>query len=281
VVYDFDGNRTTSLTNVTISASLVVGSGSIESNGLASVVNGIADFQNLTLVAPPGENQQLRFTLLGAVNSASSAVVSPDSQNLSLTFADPTKLRISQQPSSLVVAAELLGTQPMVRVEDRYGNLVTNYVGSIDATIAGSGGRLVDGSDNDVASVSALVVSGVATYNSLRIEGSPTTTYNLQFASAGLTGTSSNNISISPAAPASIVMQTQPVGGVTAEALSVQPVAKLLDRFGNLVTNDNSTQVTVALVSGPNRPGGASAVVGGTTTVNLHNQIQYPNQNGY
>jgi hypothetical protein len=269
VVYDFDGNRTTSLSGVTISASVVVGSGYIESNGLASVTGGIATFQNLTLVAPPGENQQLRFTLLGAVNSASAAVLSPNSQNLSFTFADPTKLRVSQQPSSLAVAAELLGTQPMVRVEDRYGNLVTNYVGSIDVTVAGSGGRLVDGSDNTIGSVSALVVNGVATYNSLRIEGSPSTTYNLQFASAGLTGTSSHNVSISPTAPASIVMQTQPVGGVTAEALSVQPVAKLLDRFGNLVTTDNSTQVTVALVAGPNRPGGASAVVGGTTTVTV------------
>ncbi len=84
VVYDFDGNRTTSLTNVTISASVVVGNGYVESNGLASVVNGIADFQNLTLVALPGESQQLRFTLLGAVNSASAAVLSPNSQNLVL-----------------------------------------------------------------------------------------------------------------------------------------------------------------------------------------------------
>jgi hypothetical protein len=64
-------------------------------------------------------------------------------------------------------------------------------------------------------------------------------------------------------------MDVQPLGGITSETLATQPVAKLLDRFGNLVTTDNSTQVTVALVAGPNRPGGATAVVGGTTTVTV------------
>ena len=76
------------------------------------------------------------------------------------------------------------------------------------------------------------------------------------------TAATSNNIVVSPAAASQLVISTQPSPTATAGmAFSTQPVVYIEDQYGNLVTGDNTTQVTATSLpmgSGP---------LQGTTTV--------------
>ena len=61
--------------------------------------------------------------------------------------------------------------------------------------------------------------------------------------------------------PATQLMITmQPVGGASGTALTVQPVVKICDAYGNTVTADNSTVVGVSILSG------SGGTLGGTLT---------------
>ena len=267
-VRDFDGNPTTTITGQTVSAAITQGAGSITANAQASLVGGVATFSNLTIVALPGQNQRLTFTLHGYQNSASQAVTSVASNEISVTFNDPHQLAVIQQPSANAVTAELLGTQPKVVVQDQYGNTVSDFVGSVWVE-AQAGSRLVDGSDNTIPSISAQVSGGVATFVSLRIEGDANQSYALTFNSGTLTSTTSNAVTLTHTTAHSLRIVTQPVGAVTGQLLANQPSVEILDRFGNVTDTDNSSQVTVSVFSGPNRPGGSAAQISGSTTVTV------------
>ncbi|BDQ00819.1 LamG-like jellyroll fold domain-containing protein [Aquiluna sp. KACHI24] len=271
-VRDFDGNPTTTITGQTISATITQGAGSIAANGQASLVGGVATFSNLTIVALPGENQRLTFTLDGYQNSASQAVTSVASNEISVTFNDPHQLAVIQQPSANAVTAELLGTQPKVVVQDQYGNTVSDFVGSVWVE-AQNGSRLVDGSDNTIPSISAQVSGGVATFVSLRIEGEANQHYSLTFNSGALTSTTSNPVTLTHTSAYSLRIVTQPVGAITGQLLANQPSVEILDRFGNVTDTDNASQVSVSVFSGPNRPGGSAAQISGSTTVTVQNGL--------
>jgi hypothetical protein len=261
---DFDGNLVTSLNQVTISAIVSSGGGALASGFEASVVSGVANFQNLILVALPGVAQTLKFELVGALNSASATVTSTDSAAISVTFTDADRLRVSQQPSATAITAEVLAMQPIVEVLDRFNNLVTDYVGQVSVSVIG--GRLVNGSDNTISSLSALVASGSASFTGLRIEGPVAGSFSFQFESTGLTSTQSSAISLTPSVAQSLQVSQQPVGGITGQVLTTQPIIRVVDRFGNTVVSDNTSELTVS-VSGALRPGGLAAVVSGSTTV--------------
>ena len=263
-VRDFDGNLVTALSQVTISAIVSSGGGNIASGFEASVVSGVASFQNLTLVALPGSAQTIRFELAGSLNSSSATVTSVNSDAISVTFADADRLRVSQQPSSTAVTAEVLAIQPIVEVLDRFNNLVTDYVGQVSVSVIG--GRLVDGSDSTISSVSALVASGTASFTGLRLEGPVAGSFSFQFESTGLTSTQSSAISLTPSVAYRLQVSQQPVGGVTGQVLTTQPIIQIIDRFGNTVVSDNSSQLSVS-VTGPLRSGGLAAALSGSTTV--------------
>jgi hypothetical protein len=272
-VRDFDGNPTTMITGQTVSANISQGSGSITANGEASLIGGIATFSNLTIVALPGENQRLRFTLDGNFqNSVSQAVTSVASNEISVTFNDPHKLALIQQPSANAVTAELLAVQPKVVIQDFYGNTVSSYVGSVSVQ-SQNGSRLVGASDETISSLSALVVNGVAEFSSIRIEGPANSGYTLDFNSGALQSTTSNPVVLTHTTAHSLEIVTQPTGAVTGTLLATQPSVRILDRFGNVLDTNNSAQVSVTVASGPNRPGGAAAQISGSTTVTVASGI--------
>jgi hypothetical protein len=88
----------------------------------------------------------------------------------------------------------------------------------------------------------------------------------------GLTGIT-GNITVAGGAPASLFIRTQPSGTATAGVqFAIQPVVEIRDSFGNVVTSDNSTQVTAARVAGTGALGGTithTAVNGVVTFTNL------------
>ncbi|NBU22639.1 MAG: hypothetical protein EBS38_01835 [Actinobacteria bacterium] len=267
-VRDFDGNPTTMISAETISAVIAQGAGSVTANGQASVVNGVATFSNLTLVALPGEAQRLRFELVGFSNSASQVVKSVASDQITLTFSDAHQLAVIQQPSANAITAELLATQPKVVVQDRFGNTVSDYVGNVWVE-SQVGSRLVDAQDQTLASISALVVNGVATFNTVRIEAPANSGYTLNFASGALATTTSSAVQLTHTSPNTLQIVSQPVGAITGQTLANQPQVRILDRFGNLADTNNSSQISVSVFSGPVRPGGQQAQISGSTTVTV------------
>ena len=73
----------------------------------------------------------------------------------------------------------------------------------------------------------------------------------LNFSGAGLSAGPSNNIFISPAAAAALVIQTPPYSSVTAGNPLTDPIViNEVDAFGNIETTDNSTVVTVSQANG-------------------------------
>src|SRR5262249_25590112 len=94
----------------------------------------------------------------------------------------------------------------------------------------------------------------------LKTSGSQTVTAT-DTGNATITGTS-NAVTVNPAAPARLAFGTQPGTTATGQAISPAVTVRILDAFDNLVTSDNTDQVTVGVASGPGSFTGTS-----TTTV--------------
>src|SRR5205085_230208 len=93
-------------------------------------------------------------------------------------------------------------------------------------------------------------VGGIATFSNLSID-KVGTGYTLTASDASLTGTTSGSFSITPATANSLAFGVQPGTSVAGMAISPAVTVKVFDRFGNLATNDNTDQVTLAVASGP------------------------------
>lgn len=280
-VRDFDGNLAQTLNNTNITAAIFSGTGSVDVTGSntdkAVVINGVAQFSNLTVVALPGESQSLLFTLDGATNSASGLVTSSESVTFSLVVSDAFQLSVILEPCtasdcSAGPTAELLGVQPIVEVQDRFGNRVPSFVGSVTATLQGTGGSLRDASAQ-ISARSVEVVDGLATFTDLRIEGVPGNNYGLQFATSGLQSTTSQDIQVIHTTPSQLVIIEQPVGGITGAELATQPIVEVRDRFGNLAVTDSATEVTISVFSGPERESDLAAVISGSKAVTAVNGV--------
>jgi hypothetical protein len=113
-----------------------------------------------------------------------------------------------------------------------------------------------------VGTSSVTAVNGVADFTNVGISGTAGNTYTLTFASTTPTVLASETQQIPLAAgpAAQLVITTLPVAGPSGAPFSTPPVIQIRDAQGNLVTSDNSTQVTVAISSG------AGGTLGGTLT---------------
>ena len=101
-------------------------------------------------------------------------------------------------------------TQPVIYVEDQYGNLETG-----DNTTQVTAASLPLGSGPLQGTTTVTVSGGIATFTNLADDKAET--ISLQFTSAPvLTSATSSNIVVSPAAASQLVIQTQPSATATA-----------------------------------------------------------------
>ncbi|NDD63680.1 MAG: hypothetical protein EBZ36_06855 [Acidobacteria bacterium] len=107
---------------------------------------------------------------------------------------------------------------------------------------------------------------GVASFNGLTASGLVGNNYMLQFTSPGLSSVNSNSFTLTPGAASRLVVTTQPTGGSSGAALSIQPVVAIRDAQGNAVTSPPMA-VTASLQSG------SGGTLGGITTVNSVNGL--------
>ncbi len=218
----------------------------------ATVVDGLAAFSGLMLdLAGTGYTLQVSGGGLAATTS----------NPLTVTPAAPAQLIVFVEPSATATAGRAWGTQPVVDVEDQYGNLeVDDSSTVVAASLSGGTGPLQ-------GVTTATVSDGVATFTNLADDTAETV--NLQFTSANLKSVASNDVIVSPAAASKLVIFAQPApAGTAGQPFAPQAVIEEEDQYGNLETSDNSTKVYVSLESGSGPLQGTASVVvsGGVAT---------------
>ncbi len=218
---------------------------------------GVATFNNLTVTTPGSYTITASDTTHGTVTAATtnSITVNPGAES---------KLAITAQPASITAG----GTVSVgVTVEDQYGNPITSGTGSGDTIhVALSSGNFAAGTTSVAAS------GGVASFSGLQINAAGSYTITASDTTDGaVTATTTNSITVSPAAENKLVITTQPASPVAAGATITVGVT-IEDQYGNTITTGNTGSndtIHVALSSG-SFAGGTTAVAasGGVATFN-------------
>lgn len=160
-----------------------------------------------------------------------------------ITRGPPTRLVFTTAPSPTATAGVAFAVQPVVRVEDEFGNPVTDK--PIDITLGlASGSGPISCSANTVAAV-----AGVASFSGCRINTAGTVTLNAS--APGIAGsTTQPQVVIAAAAATRLVFVTPPSATATAgQAFAVQASIALQDAFNNVVT-DAATPITLRIATG-------------------------------
>ncbi len=210
----------------------------------------------------PSAGTPLAAGNLTRTGTASLTGVSPTSNfgTLREVAGAASSLAIQIQPSATATAGVPFAQQPVLQVRDQFGNLRSTANGVADSTVVtaarGAGSGTLQGTLN------ATATNGLATFTNL--SHNVATNITLAFSAAGLTGTNSSTIAISPAAADHLVFTTQPGSTTYGLALSPQPVLKSRDPFGNdsSVGLGASQLVTLTLSAG-------TGALEGTTTLDI------------
>ncbi len=170
----------------------------------------------------------------------------------------PTKLAITTQPPASVTAGSTFGLA--VTVEDRIGDVITSYNGSVTIALSNNPGAGTLG-----GTLTVTAVNGVATFSGLILNAAGIG-YTLTASSGSLIKTTTTPINVTAAAASKLIVTTQPPSSVTAGS-SFGLTITAEDQYGNLATSFNST-VTIALGSNP-----GSSTLGGILTVTAVNGV--------
>jgi hypothetical protein len=142
---------------------------------------------------------------------------------------------------------------------DTNGNPVPGYRGTIHFTSSDAAAGLPGNYTFTAADNGSHTFTGGVT---LVTAGNQTVTAT-DTTSSSITGTS-GTVAVSAAAASKLVFGQQPSNVAVGATITPAVTVRVLDTFGNLVSSDNTDQVTVALGSNP-----GSGTLGGTTTVTV------------
>ena len=253
-VQDANGNTITTgaASMKVITVELTSGSGVLAGTVSMTAVSGVADFSNNPFfIISAGSNKILTATATGLTSATSTS--------FSITSAAANTLSFTTQPSTTTVAGADFATQPVVTVQDQFGNTVTSSTESITLSLTTGTGTL-----SGTTTVSAS--SGVATFSGLNINLAGANKV-LSASSAGvITATTSPAFSIIPAAVNKLAFTTQPSATTVAgTAFATQPVVTVQDQFGNTVTS-SSAAIALTLTTG-------TGTLSGTTTVSASSGV--------
>lgn len=241
-------NHTVVANDGTVTATITVGGVSV-TNPTATSPNGVATFAGLALNASAGT-----YTLTFSDGALTTAV----SATITVSVGAAAKLKILTEPSTAVQSGAALSQQPVVQVQDSGGNPITTTTSTITATLTAGSGTITN------PTATSLLGSGVATFSGLAISATAGL-YTLTFSDGALTTTVSTGITVSTGAAAKLVIITQPsITVASGVALAVQPVIKVEDSGGNVVSGNTST-VTATVTVGTNTAVNNTAVVSSST----------------
>jgi fibronectin-binding autotransporter adhesin len=239
-VQDQFGNLRTA-DNTTVVTASTSGTDTNDVNGPMTVVGGVAAFSGLDYLI--AETNTITFSAPGLTSKTSSNVV--------VSAAAASQVTDVTQPSATAVAGVNFAQQPVVQVQDQYGNLVKTDNSTVTASID-------QGSGNLFGTLSFKAVNGVATFTNLSYQVAETIT--IDFTDGSLDIDTSVGTVVGAAPASQLVIQTQPSATATAGVpFAQQPVIQVLDQFGNLCATNNSTVVTASRDAG----GGSGVLQGG------------------
>jgi hypothetical protein len=250
-VFDKYGNLETADNSDQVALTVAGGPGGFAagSTTTATVSGGIASFSNLILDTAGG------YTL---GESATGGLTGPSSGSFTIKAAAPDHLAFSVQPTT-TTAGVAISPAVKVQVLDPYGNLETaDNTDQVTLSVAGGPGSFAAGSQT-----TATVSNGVATFANLVLDTAGDYTLGAS-TSGGLTGPVSSGFTVLAAAADHLAFSVQPSDAMAGVAISPAVQVAVFDRYGNLLTLDNTDQVTLTVASGP---GGFAA--GSTTTVTV------------
>ena len=245
-IRDAQGNTVTSATGViTMTASV---GGTVVGTATATAVAGVATFATAGL-----SGATATYTLTFATGALTAAT-----QTIALAAGAATQLVLTRAAAGAANLAAF-GTQPTVTVHDAAGNTVTSDNGSIVAMTASAGATTL-------GAASATASSGVATFTTVGISGTPGTSYSLVFSRSGLVS-ATQTIVAAPAAVATVSVSPSS-SSLFAAADTVQLSAVTRDASGAILTGRtvtwNSSNTAIATVS---TTGLVTTVNAGTATI--------------
>ena len=215
-----------------------------------NAVNGVATFTNLTLSGTVGTNYTLQF--------ASSGLTSAISGNVRVTAGAATQIAVNAGDNQTAVAGTCVIPPPSVIVKDANNNPVKDV--SVTFAVESGGGSvkgttMVTTNASGIAAVEGWTLGTTAGPNILKAMSGSLTGSPVTFTATGTAGTAEK-----------VLMQTEPVGGASGAALTTQPVVKITDANGNMVTSSNAlVRATIA--------SGTGGTLGGTTMVSAVNGV--------
>ena len=239
VIYEEDqlGNLATGDNTTVVTVSLAAGAGPLQGTLTETVTGGIATFNDLA--DNLAETIALKF---------SSGNLSPaTSGNIVVSPAAASKLVVTGQPSPTATAGQIFATQPIVKEEDQFGNVInTDSTSTVTVARGSVGTAAIQGS-----TLTVTLSSGVATFAGLSYDKAQTMNLAFTTNASGVAAASSNNIAVSPAAATQLVINQQPSPNATAGVLfPTQPVVYEEDAFNNVLAGDYTTVITALLNSG-------------------------------
>src|SRR5207247_1454919 len=158
--------------------------------------------------------------------------------------------------SATATAGVAFAQQPVIRLQDQFGNFCTNNSSTAVSATRNAGSGTLQGT------LTATALNGVATFTNL--SHNVATNITLAFSASGVSATNSSTIAVSAAAADRLVFATQPGSAIYGSALSQQPVLKTQDPFGNDSTEGlgASQMVSLAVNTG-------SGTLLGTTSLDI------------
>lgn len=172
-----------------------------------------------------------------------------------------TNLGFTTQPSASNTTGTAFATQPVVAVRDAANATVTTDNTTV-VTLALTGGA---GTLSCTGGNSKTVVAGVATFAGCKVTNANGTGYQLNATSAPVL-TPATSTAFSVIAFQMAWAQNPPANNTSGVPFATQPMVMVQDSTGTTITNDSSTQITLAL-SGGTGSGTLSCTGGNTKTV--------------
>lgn len=245
---DSFGNRALQ-SSASVSATLVDSNhGPLSGTATVSAVQGVVTFAGLSL-NKSGTGRVLRF------NSGTLPAV--DSSSFAITTAAASQLVFSQQPVGSAVGSSF-ATQPVVQIQDAFGNIV-NSAAVVNVALV-SGGATLSGTRNVVAS------SGVATYTNLSMTQAGE--YRLLASSGSLTAAQSDLFTMTPGpvvAPGVVTLSGASVSADGSDEATVY--VKVRDSFNNPLAGKS--------VSVTSSRGGIDTILAVLDTTNAQGEAEF------
>lgn len=211
----------------------------------ADAVNGVATFpSNFGISGTAGSTYTITYIATSVLSTF---------ETITVTAGTPNSIALRRSAVGTGSGAPF-ATQPIIAIRDSAGNVSTSDTTTVVTATISSGGVII-GRDT------ATAINGLATFsNDFGIGGTAGTTYTLSFSASSFAQVT-QAITVTPGPAKRAYITRLSVGTGSGSTFSTQPQVTLKDAQDNVVTNDNTTVVTVTPSAGLFMGGNQSVTV--------------------